>query len=158
MSALCVGVDVNTLMSLLDFPTLIPDGPSHHGQWRNSTGRTPSCSWSVCVCVPPLPPHTDLFVFWAEQMRLQARCPAPLCTVPSGGHLWVCTGQIGQTHHGSSLKTTSLVFREERCGFGRVGLCVGQLRCLSFHIFVSSRAVSFANHSSGNKRNRLTVV
>lgn len=45
-----------------------------------------------------------------------------------GGHLWVCAGQIGQTHHGSTLKTTSVVPTEGQCVW--IWVC-GPL-CLSF--------------------------
>lgn len=111
---------------------------------------------SVCVCVcpwaPPFLPHTDLFVFWAEQMRLQAHCPAPLYPVPSGGHLWVCAGQIGQAHHGSTLKTTSLVRREAMCLDFSVGPSV--LECWEVSPSISlSETVSFCDHSSDDKRN-----
>lgn len=66
----------------IDTRWLFPSWPMEEFSWQDPF----LFMVSVWVCVsfpapaptPPPPPQTDLFVFWAEQMRLQARCPAPL--------------------------------------------------------------------------------
>lgn len=147
----CECVHIHKLAWLLRIDTRwpFPSWPMEEFSWQDPF----LFMVSVCVRVPePLLSYRTLTYLYSGQSRWGSRPTALLPSSPSPPHLWVCAGQIGQAHHGSTLKTTSLVRREAMCLDFSVGPSV--LECWEVSPSISlSETVSFCDHSSDDKRN-----